>query len=78
MREAFGRHTAATASRICDGAAALLVVNERGLKLLGGSAKPLARVHQMTVLGVRSSLFSDCCQRQRSTPADDCSNQRLR
>ena len=30
-----GRHTAATASQICDGAAALLVVNERGLKLLG-------------------------------------------
>ncbi len=46
-----GRHTAATASQICDGAAALLVVNERGLKLLGTSAKPLARVHQMTVLG---------------------------
>ena len=46
-----GRHTAATASQICDGAAALLVVNERGLKLLGPSAKPLARVHQMTVLG---------------------------
>ena len=46
-----GRHTAATASQICDGAAALLVVNERGLELLGSSAKPLARVHQMTVLG---------------------------
>ena len=46
-----GRHTAATASQICDGAAALLVVNERGLKLLGASTKPLARVHQMTVLG---------------------------
>lgn len=46
-----GRHTAATASQICDGAAALLVVNERGLKLLGTPAKPLARVHQMTVLG---------------------------
>ncbi len=46
-----GRLTAATASQICDGAAALLVVNERGLKMLGGSAKPLARVHQMTVLG---------------------------
>ena len=46
-----GRHTAATASQICDGAAALLVVNERGLKSLGSSAKPLARVHQMTVLG---------------------------
>jgi acetyl-CoA C-acetyltransferase len=46
-----GRHTAATASQICDGAAALLVVNERGLKSLGSSAKPLARVHQMTVIG---------------------------
>ena len=46
-----GRHTAATASQICDGAAALLVVNEHGLKLLGTSAKPLARIHQMTVLG---------------------------
>ncbi len=46
-----GRHSAATASQICDGAAALLVVNERGLKLLGTSAKPLARVHQMTVIG---------------------------
>ncbi|HVG05790.1 MAG TPA: acetyl-CoA C-acetyltransferase [Burkholderiaceae bacterium] len=46
-----GRHTAASASQICDGAAALLVVNERGLKSLGPSAKPLARVHQMTVLG---------------------------
>jgi acetyl-CoA C-acetyltransferase len=46
-----GRHTAATASQICDGAAALLVVNERGLKLLGSAAKPLARVHQMTVVG---------------------------
>ena len=46
-----GRHTAATASQICDGAAALLVVNERGLRSLGASAKPMARVHQMTVLG---------------------------
>ncbi len=46
-----GRLTAATASQLCDGAAALLVVNERGLKLLGVSAQPLARVHQMTVFG---------------------------
>ena len=46
-----GRHTAATASQICDGAAALLVVNERGLKSLGSSAQPLARIHQMTVIG---------------------------
>jgi acetyl-CoA C-acetyltransferase len=46
-----GRHTAATASQICDGAAAVLVVNARGLKLMGASTKPMARVHQMTVLG---------------------------
>jgi acetyl-CoA C-acetyltransferase len=41
--------SAATASQICDGASALLVVNERGLKLMG--AKPLARVHHMSVMG---------------------------
>jgi acetyl-CoA C-acetyltransferase len=41
--------TAANASQICDGAAALLVVNEAGLKALG--IKPLARIRQMTVLG---------------------------
>ncbi|MCB4860058.1 acetyl-CoA C-acetyltransferase [Sphingobium sp. PNB] len=41
--------SAASASQICDGAAALLVVNEAGLKAHG--LTPLARVHQMTVLG---------------------------
>jgi acetyl-CoA C-acetyltransferase len=41
--------TAATASQICDGAAGLMVASERGLKMLG--AKPLARVHQMTLIG---------------------------
>ena len=41
--------SAANASQICDGAAALLVVNERGLKTFG--LTPLARVHEMTVLG---------------------------
>ena len=41
--------TAANASQICDGAAGLLVVNERGLKTLG--VAPLARIHQMTVIG---------------------------
>ena len=44
-----GRCTAASASQICDGAAGLMVVNERGLKLLG--VQPLARVHHMTVIG---------------------------
>jgi acetyl-CoA C-acetyltransferase len=46
-----GRITAATASQICDGAAALLVANERGLKTLGHAVKPLAIVRQMTVIG---------------------------
>jgi acetyl-CoA C-acetyltransferase len=44
-----GRITAATASQICDGAAGVMVVNERGLKALG--VQPLARVHHMTVIG---------------------------
>jgi acetyl-CoA C-acetyltransferase len=45
-----GRITAATASQICDGAAALVVANERGLKALG-NPQPLAAVRQMTVVG---------------------------
>ncbi len=44
-----GRCTAATASQICDGASGVMVVSERGLKALG--AKPLARIHHMSVLG---------------------------
>ncbi len=44
-----GRISAASASQICDGASGLLVVNARGLKTLG--VAPLARVHQMTVIG---------------------------
>jgi acetyl-CoA C-acetyltransferase len=44
-----GRVSAASSSQICDGASGVLVVNERGLKDL--SVPPLARVHQMTVLG---------------------------
>ena len=46
-----GRLTAATASQICDGAAALLIANERGLKALGHKAKPMAIVRQMSVVG---------------------------
>ena len=41
--------SAANASQICDGAAALLIVNERGLKTHG--LTPLARIHEMTVVG---------------------------
>jgi acetyl-CoA C-acetyltransferase len=44
-----GRITAATASQICDGASGVLVCNETGLRALG--AKPLARIHHMTVIG---------------------------
>lgn len=44
-----GRLTAATSSQICDGASAVMIVNERGLKALG--VTPLARIHQMTVVG---------------------------
>jgi acetyl-CoA C-acetyltransferase len=46
-----GRLSAATASQIGDGAAALLVANERGLATLGSRVGPLARVHQMSVVG---------------------------
>jgi acetyl-CoA C-acetyltransferase/acetyl-CoA acyltransferase len=41
--------TAGTASQICDGSSAVLVVNEKGLQKLG--VKPLARIHAMTVVG---------------------------
>ncbi len=44
-----GRISAASASQICDGASGVLVVNERGLRSLG--VAPLARIHQMTVIG---------------------------
>ncbi|WP_129642630.1 acetyl-CoA C-acetyltransferase [Peristeroidobacter agariperforans] len=44
-----GRVTAATASQVCDGAAGVMIVNERGLKKLG--ATPLARIHHMSVMG---------------------------
>jgi acetyl-CoA C-acetyltransferase len=44
-----GSITAASSSQICDGASGVMVVNERGLELLG--VEPLARVHHMSVLG---------------------------
>jgi acetyl-CoA C-acetyltransferase len=49
LLQAGGMITAANASQICDGAAGLMVVNERGLKALG--VAPLARVHHMSVMG---------------------------
>ena len=39
--------TAANSSQVCDGAAAVLVVNERGLQTHG--LQPLARIHNLTV-----------------------------
>lgn len=44
-----GRLSAASSSQICDGAAAVLVVNEKGLRTLG--VEPMARIHQLTVYG---------------------------
>jgi acetyl-CoA C-acetyltransferase len=44
-----GLLTAATASQICDGASAVMVVNTKGLKSLG--VAPLARIHHMSVMG---------------------------
>lgn len=44
-----GRLTAASASQICDGAAGVMLVNERGLKALG--VEPLARIHHLSVTG---------------------------
>jgi acetyl-CoA C-acetyltransferase len=44
-----GRLSAATASQITDGASGVVVANEQGLKRLG--VEPLARIHQMTVIG---------------------------
>lgn len=41
--------SAANASQICDGASGVMVASERGLKALG--AKPLARIHHLSVLG---------------------------
>lgn len=44
-----GMISAASSSQICDGSAGVMVVNEKGLKALG--VEPLARIHQMTVIG---------------------------
>jgi len=42
-----GQLTAASSSQVCDGAAGIMVVNDRGLKKLG--VAPIARVHHMSV-----------------------------
>jgi acetyl-CoA acetyltransferase family protein len=50
-----GSVTAGNASQISDGAAALLLVDEKGLELLG--AEPLARISATGVHGVEPQLF---------------------
>jgi acetyl-CoA C-acetyltransferase len=44
-----GRITAASSSQICDGASAVMVVSEKGLKDLG--VEPIARIHHVSVMG---------------------------
>jgi len=44
-----GRITAATSSQICDGASAILICNEAGLKKLG--VKPRARIISLALAG---------------------------
>src|SRR5580698_4950949 len=44
-----GRITAASSSQICDGASAVMVVSEKGLKDLG--LDPIARIHHVSVMG---------------------------
>ncbi len=46
-----GMISAANASQICDGASGVLIVNEKGLKLLGSKVQPIARIHHMSVIG---------------------------
>ena len=49
LLQAQGVISAANASQICDGAAALMVASEAALKTHG--LRPLARIHHMSVLG---------------------------
>lgn len=44
-----GLLSAASSSQICDGASGVMVVSERGLRMLG--VRPLAQIHHMTVTG---------------------------
>ncbi|MGH6993883.1 MAG: acetyl-CoA C-acetyltransferase, partial [Caulobacteraceae bacterium] len=44
-----GRITAASSSQICDGASAVMIVSEKGLKDLG--VEPIARIHHLSVMG---------------------------
>ncbi|KAJ3338052.1 hypothetical protein HDU93_010050 [Gonapodya sp. JEL0774] len=46
-----GVMTAGSASQICDGAAGMLIVNEEGLKKLGKSVRPRAKIHTLALAG---------------------------
>ncbi|KXS15223.1 acetyl-CoA acetyltransferase [Gonapodya prolifera JEL478] len=46
-----GIMTAGSASQICDGAAGILIVNEAGLKKLGKSVRPRAKIHTLALAG---------------------------
>lgn len=46
-----GRVTAGTSSQITDGAAAVLICNERGLRKLGAHVRPRARIVSLAVVG---------------------------
>jgi acetyl-CoA C-acetyltransferase len=50
-----GRLSAATASQICDGASAVLIVNERGLKKLG--LKPRVKVVALALSGTDPKIM---------------------
>ena len=62
-----GRVTAGNASQVSDGAAALLVANEAGLKKLGAGATPLAEV---VGLQVRSRALSQSARGRQSRLTD--------
>lgn len=44
-----GAITAGNASQISDGAAGLIICNDEGLKKLGSSVTPLARIHSLAL-----------------------------
>merc|ERR1740130_322929 len=54
-----GRITAGNASQISDGAAAVLIVNEEGLKKLGPHATPLAEIITLSVAGANPVVMLD-------------------
>jgi len=49
--------TAGNASQVSDGAAAVMIVNERGLRKLGSSAAPLAEIRSLSLAGTDPVLM---------------------